>query len=441
MPLRARSRDRVGVRLERERVPPVAVDRSRRERVHPPADLEPEAGRAPVLVHRARELVLGCPVGQAAGTRRRTGARRAAARSAGSRCAPTAARRRRGRRRRARRTPRSRSGSCVARSPSHAGWWNIVAPAARPTKSSQRSSVRGSRSSVRIPAGYASGRCPRRVSARSSPAPTRAGTSSSRASPEGHVYQHSSVAAVPRGRVRPAADRALPPRTRRPPHRRAPARRDARRPAACGATRTVGARLSSLPRTPLAGPLAQRPAVGRRAARGRARARARAVGRAAPGKARGAPTSTGSSPGLAGAAWRASYVLALPDDRVGAAVRQLAQPRPDQVGRQQGGQGRGRVRIGRRRRRRPRLVSALPRNDARGGRPAAPAATLRGDVARDRAAADLMRLYVAEQRGGGMIAGSIVLGLGRTAFYAFNGRLSRCPRAAAERGAPVGGDP
>ena len=33
-----------------------------------------------------------------------------------------------------------------------------------------------------------------------------------------------------------------------------------------------------------------------------------------------------------------------------------------------------------------------------------------------------MRLYVAEQRGT-MIAGSIVLGLGRTAFYAFNGRL------------------
>jgi hypothetical protein len=41
---------------------------------------------------------------------------------------------------------------------------------------------------------------------------------------------------------------------------------------------------------------------------------------------------------------------------------------------------------------------------------------------RELAPSDLMRLYVAEQRGR-MIAGSIVLGLGRTAFYAFNGRL------------------
>ena len=42
---------------------------------------------------------------------------------------------------------------------------------------------------------------------------------------------------------------------------------------------------------------------------------------------------------------------------------------------------------------------------------------------REMAPGGLMRLYVAEQEGRGMIAGSIVLGLGRTAFYAFNGRL------------------
>ena len=40
-----------------------------------------------------------------------------------------------------------------------------------------------------------------------------------------------------------------------------------------------------------------------------------------------------------------------------------------------------------------------------------------------------------------MIAGSIVLGFGRTAFYAFNGRLRSALAAAAERGPPVGGDP
>ena len=41
---------------------------------------------------------------------------------------------------------------------------------------------------------------------------------------------------------------------------------------------------------------------------------------------------------------------------------------------------------------------------------------------RELAPKDLMRLYVAEQKGE-MLAGSIVLGFGRTAFYAFNGRL------------------
>ena len=41
---------------------------------------------------------------------------------------------------------------------------------------------------------------------------------------------------------------------------------------------------------------------------------------------------------------------------------------------------------------------------------------------RELAPRDLMRLYVAEQKGE-MLAGSIVLGFGRTAFYAFNGRL------------------
>ena len=41
---------------------------------------------------------------------------------------------------------------------------------------------------------------------------------------------------------------------------------------------------------------------------------------------------------------------------------------------------------------------------------------------RELAPKGLMRLYVAEQNGE-MLAGSIVLGFGRTAFYAFNGRL------------------
>ena len=149
------------------------------------------------------------------------------------------------------------------------------------------------------------------------------------------------LAAVPRGRVRAPADRALRRGRGRRPHRRAAARRDARRPAAQAQRASSGARLSSLPRTPMAGPLARDRHGGRGAARGRGRARAGS------GRARGSrssarrPTSTGSSPESAARRGAASYVLALPDDPDGAALRQLAQPRPDQVGGQQGGQGRG----------------------------------------------------------------------------------------------------
>ena len=183
----------------------------------------------------------------------------------------------------------------------------------------------------------------------------------------------------------------------------------------------VGPRLSSLPRTPVAGPLAR----DRTAATALLEA---AVERAneRPGTRlqikRDAADLDGLADGIGGAAWRATYVLALPDDpealrfgnsrnhgRIKWAVNKAAK------------EG---VRV--------RVADALA--DVHAWYPlylktmrevVVPPRPLRLFEAmwRELAPRDLMRLYVAEQDGRGMIAGSIVLGLGRTAYYAFNGRL------------------
>jgi CelD/BcsL family acetyltransferase involved in cellulose biosynthesis len=184
---------------------------------------------------------------------------------------------------------------------------------------------------------------------------------------------------------------------------------------------TVGARLSSLPRTPLAGPLAEDPestaallAAALQRAQERAGARLQVK--------RGAADLDGLVPGVGGAPWRASYVLSLPENetdlrfgnsrnhgRIKWAVNKAAK------------EG----------------VSVRVANDLADVHAWYPLylKTMREVVVpprpwrlfeaiwREMEPQGLMRLYVAEREGSGMIAGSIVLGLGRTAFYAFNGRL------------------
>ena len=184
---------------------------------------------------------------------------------------------------------------------------------------------------------------------------------------------------------------------------------------------TVGARLSSLPRTPLAGPLAEDQAsTGALLAAALQRAQQRAGARLQVKRA--AADLDGLVAGVGGAPWRASYVLSLPENeaelrfgnsrnhgRVKWAVNKAAK------------EG----------------VSVRLANDLADVHAWYPLylKTMREVVVPPRPLRlfeamwgemqprGLMRLYVAEQEGSGMIAGSIVLGLGRTAFYAFNGRL------------------
>ena len=180
---------------------------------------------------------------------------------------------------------------------------------------------------------------------------------------------------------------------------------------------TVGARLSSLPRTPLAGPLAsdrQSAAALLQAALERSEARLQIK--------RAAPDLDGLVPGLAGAAWRTSYVIALPDDE--SALR-FGNSR---------NHGRIKWAVNKAAKEGVQVRVASDADDVHAWyrlyletmrEVVVPPRPLRLFEAMfdEMAGRDLMRLYVAEQRGSGMIAGSIVLGLGRTAFYAFNGRL------------------
>ena len=200
----------------------------------------------------------------------------------------------------------------------------------------------------------------------------------------------------------------------------------------------VGARLSSLPRTPVAGPLARDSEHRGGAARGRPRARPGAGWREAPDQARrGRPRRPGRRAG--GAAWRATYVVALPDD-----------PEALRFGNSRN-HGRIKWAVNKAAKEGVEVRVAEDLSDVHAWYPlylrtmrevVVPPRPLRLFEAmwRELAPHDLMRLYVAEQRGT-MIAGSIVLGLGRTAFYAFNGAASQRVAAAAQRGPPVGGDP
>ena len=184
---------------------------------------------------------------------------------------------------------------------------------------------------------------------------------------------------------------------------------------------TVGARLSSLPRTPVAGPLA-----GDRAAAAALLAAAVERARARPGTRlqikRAAADLDGMADELGGAAWRATYVLALPDD-------------PDAL-RFGNSRNHGRIKwaVNKASKEGVRVRVANDVGDVHAWYPlylktmrevVVPPRPLRLFEAmwRELAQRELMRLYVAEQDGAGMIAGSIVLGFGRTAFYAFNGRL------------------
>jgi CelD/BcsL family acetyltransferase involved in cellulose biosynthesis len=181
---------------------------------------------------------------------------------------------------------------------------------------------------------------------------------------------------------------------------------------------TLGPRLSSLPRTPIAGPLAH---DGADAAALLKVAVERTRGRRLEVK-RGSADLDDLVEGVGGVTWRESYVLALPDD-------------PDAV-RFGNSRNHGRIKwaVNKGTKEGVRVRIADDVADIRAWYPLY-LRTMREVVVPPRplrlfeamwselAPNDLMRLYVAEREGDGMIAGSIVLGLGRTTFYAFNGRL------------------
>jgi hypothetical protein len=194
-----------------------------------------------------------------------------------------------------------------------------------------------------------------------------------------------------------------------------------------GRSALLGPRVSSLPRTPLAGPLAL-DRDGTAALVGAAIALARRRGRGQLQIKRAASDLDGIQADLVGAPWRTSYVVSLPDD-------------PE------------RLRFGNSRNH-SRIKWAV--NKARGEGVEVREASTLADVEawyrlyletmrdvlvpprplrlfacmwRELVPRGLMTLYLAErQEAGGaqptLIGGSIVLGLGRTAFYAFNGRRS-----------------
>ena len=184
---------------------------------------------------------------------------------------------------------------------------------------------------------------------------------------------------------------------------------------------TVGARLSSLPRTPLAGPLAtDRETAAALLAAALAQAREHAGARLQVKRA--AADLDGLVADIGGAPWRVSYVLSLPGDE----------------GELRFGNSRnhGRIKWAVNKARKEGVTVRVANDlaDVHAWYPlylktmrevVVPPRPLRLFEAmwREMEPQGAMRLYVAEQEGSGMIAGSIVLGLGRTAFYAFNGRL------------------
>jgi CelD/BcsL family acetyltransferase involved in cellulose biosynthesis len=182
----------------------------------------------------------------------------------------------------------------------------------------------------------------------------------------------------------------------------------------------LGARLSSLPRTPVAGPLARDSGTAA-ALLAAALERARDQEGARLQIKRAAADLDGLVDGLGGAAWRSSYVVTLPDDPGGLRFGNSRN------------HGRIKWAVNKAAKEGVEVRVAENLSDVQAWYPlylrtmrevVVPPRPLRLFEAmwRELAPHDLMRLYVAEQRGT-MIAGSIVLGLGRTAFYAFNGRL------------------
>ena len=182
----------------------------------------------------------------------------------------------------------------------------------------------------------------------------------------------------------------------------------------------VGARVSSLPRTPVAGPLARDRGTAATLLEA-ALDRARQHDGARLQIKRAAPDLDGLVDGLGGAPWRSTYVVALPDD-----------PEALRFGNSRN-HGRIKWAVNKAAKEGVEVRVAEDLSDVRAWYPlylrtmrevVVPPRPLRLFEAmwRELAPHDLMRLYVAEQRGS-MIAGSIVLGLGRTAYYAFNGRL------------------
>ena len=183
---------------------------------------------------------------------------------------------------------------------------------------------------------------------------------------------------------------------------------------------TVGARLSSLPRTPLAGPLANDEETA-------AALLAAALERAREGSGvlqvkRAAPDLDGLVDGVGGAPWRASYVLSLPESE---SELRFGNSR---------NHGRIKWAVNKATKEGVSVRVANDLADVHAWYPlylktmrevVVPPRPLRLFEAmwREMEPPGLMRLYLAEQEGSGMIAGSIVLGAGRTAFYAFNGRL------------------
>ena len=180
---------------------------------------------------------------------------------------------------------------------------------------------------------------------------------------------------------------------------------------------TVGARLSSLPRTPLAGPLTRDRAA---SAALLTAAVARAGGRQLQVK-REAADLDGLVEGVGGAPWRSSYVLELPGDE---AELRFGNSR---------NHGRIKWAVNKAHKEGVRVRVAEDLTDVHAWYPlyvrtmrevVVPPRPLRLFEAmwREMAPRGLMRLYLAEHESN-LIAGSIVLGLGKTAFYAFNGRL------------------
>jgi CelD/BcsL family acetyltransferase involved in cellulose biosynthesis len=182
---------------------------------------------------------------------------------------------------------------------------------------------------------------------------------------------------------------------------------------------SFGARLASLPRTPVAGPLAREPQT-LAALLEAAVERARVAGVRLQVK-RAAADLEGLAADLGGAPWRASHVVALPgnpaeirfgNSRNHSRIRWAVNKATKEGLRVRDASGAADVRAW------YRLYLETMREVLVPPRPL----RLFEAMWRELEPRGLMRLHLAEHDTGGLAAGSIVLGLGRTAFYAFNGR-------------------